>query len=66
MEKSDERRLICHKCSRELVPTETGFYYMGHKMKHTVPACPVCGQTYISPDLAAGKIREAEMQMEDK
>ena len=63
---SEERKLICHKCQVELVLTTTSFSYMGHKMKYDVPACPVCGQTYISPELAAGKVRTVETEMEDK
>lgn len=62
----NEKKLICHKCQAELVPAETTFFYMGHKLHHPVPVCPVCGQAYISPELAAGKIREVEMEMEDK
>ena len=61
-----ERKLICHKCQAELVMTSTNFSYMGPMMKYDVPACPVCGQTYISPDLAAGKVRTVETEMEDK
>ncbi|MDO4581868.1 MAG: hypothetical protein Q4B96_04740 [Bacillota bacterium] len=61
-----ERKLICHKCQAELKLTEISFSYMGHKMKHQAPACPLCGQTYISPELARGKVRQVEMEMEDK
>ena len=28
--------------------------------------CPKCGQAYVSRSLAEGKVREAEMELEDK
>ncbi|MBQ6360773.1 MAG: hypothetical protein IJJ25_06500 [Lachnospiraceae bacterium] len=62
----NEKKLICHKCREPLCLSDVSFFYMGHKLKHPIPSCPVCGQVYISPELAAGKIREVEKEMEDK
>ena len=40
--------------------------YFDHEFRKDVPCCPKCGQPYISYDFAKGKVREAEMELEDK
>lgn len=62
----DDEKLICHKCQTELKLTSVTFSYMGHMMKYEVPVCPICGQVYISQELAQGKVRTVETEMEDK
>ncbi len=63
---SEERRLICKKCGVELQKTRTEFHYLNSVFYHDVPACPVCGQVYIPYELATGKMKEVETEVEDK
>ncbi len=61
-----ERKWKCAKCGAELVPTRIVFQYMGRSFGYEVPACPNCGDAFISEDLAKGKMAEVESLMEDK
>jgi len=63
---ADRKQLLCCKCNKELEPKKTDFSYLGHTFFTEVPACPVCGQVYISEELVKGRISEVEMQLEDK
>lgn len=56
----------CYKCGVELRMKKTVFQYLDHEMYHEVPCCPVCGQVFISQELANGKIATVEAQLEDK
>ncbi|RPH30040.1 MAG: DNA-binding protein [Bacteroidales bacterium] len=62
----EEKKLICHKCQKELELKKTNFSYLGHIFFTEVPRCPECGLVFISEDLVKGRISEVEMQMEDK
>lgn len=63
---SEKQRIICSRCGVELENKLVSFEYIGHRLQNEIPCCPKCGQCYVSPELAAGKMREAEMEMEDK
>lgn len=63
---NEKRHILCAQCGVELVNKLMSFEYIGHKLQNELPCCPVCGQCYVSPELAKGKMREAEMEMEDK
>jgi NAD-dependent SIR2 family protein deacetylase len=57
------------KCARCDVPLElkkTEFEYMERSFSHAVPTCPKCGDVFIPPELAEGKMAEVEEQLEDK
>lgn len=56
----------CVLCNVPLEMKRITFIYLGHEMYHQVPCCPVCGQVYISEELAQGKMYEVETQLEDK
>lgn len=60
------KKLICCKCGVELEPKKVYFRYLGHSFSHEVPVCPKCGQAYISPELAKGRMAQVEMELEDK
>lgn len=62
--KDDE--LICAKCNVKLVPLKTSFIYLKHQFQVDLPRCPICGQLYVSEELAKGKMAEVEIQLEDK
>jgi Zn-finger nucleic acid-binding protein len=62
----DGEQLICALCDVPLVPSKVSFKYMGHDFYHELPACPRCGQVYISEELVKGKISEVETNLEDK
>ena len=51
---------------RGIAYEKTVFQYLDHEMYHEVPCCPVCGQVFISQELANGKIATVEAQLEDK
>lgn len=62
----DASGIRCMKCDRTLVPQRITLRYLGHSFSLMVPCCPVCGQVYISKELAQGKMSEVEMLLEDK
>ncbi len=63
----DEKRILtCGKCGVPLENVKTEFHYLGSVFYHEVPTCPVCGQVFIPYDLARGKMREVETELEDK
>jgi hypothetical protein len=62
----DKNKLICCKCQKELEMKRTDFSYLGHSFFTEVPACPECGQVFISEELVRNRISEVEMQLEDK
>ena len=57
---------LCAKCNKELVSMLTKLQYMGMSFEVDLPRCPECCFTYIPPDLAEGKMLEAEKILEDK
>ena len=62
----EDKKLLCGKCSVEMVPAPTQFSYLGHVFRTDVPRCPSCGQVFIPEDLARGRMAEVEMALEDK
>ena len=61
-----EDELVCVKCDARLVPLKTTFAYLKHEFYVDIPRCPVCGQVYVSEELAKGKMSEVETSLEDK
>jgi predicted nucleic acid-binding Zn-ribbon protein len=61
-----DRHMICGKCNIELQMKNLKFVFFDYELQKEVPCCPKCGQYYISKELAEGKMREAEMELEDK
>jgi hypothetical protein len=57
---------ICSRCDKPLELKKTVFNYLGHSFTHAVPTCPQCGDVFIPPELAEGKMAEVEEQLEDK
>lgn len=57
---------VCGRCELALVPGPVTLTYLGHNFTVDLPRCPGCGQVYISPDLALGRMTEVEMMLEDK
>ena len=66
MSEAPERKLKCMKCNEFLVPTKSLLKYLGHQMTYEFPRCPVCGQVFVSEEIAKGKMSEVEMMLEDK
>jgi RNase P subunit RPR2 len=62
----EEKKIICRKCNLALEPKEITFRYMGFHFNHTLPACPACGQVYLSEDVVNGKVKEIELLLEEK
>ena len=59
-------RLRCNKCDVELSLKKTNFEYLAHNFFTEIPACPICGQVYVSEELAKGKMAEVEKNLEEK
>lgn len=57
---------VCAKCAKPLVQAPVNLQYMGMSFEVDLPRCPDCGFTFIPPELAEGKILEAEKILEDK
>jgi hypothetical protein len=62
----ENKKLICHKCNKELELKKVNFSYLGHQFFTDLPCCPECKQVFISEELVKGRISEVEMQLEDK
>lgn len=61
-----DRHVKCARCGEELQIQKVIIRYFNHEFRKDVPCCPKCGQAYISKEFAEGKVREAEMELEDK
>ena len=59
-------KLICCRCNKELVPTQTFFDYLGHNFHTDILRCPECGEVYIPESLVKGRMAEVEQELEDK
>ncbi len=57
---------VCGICDKPLERLPVEVAYMGSNFQVELPRCPVCGQTFIPPDLAMGKMLEVEKILEDK
>ena len=55
----NKEKLICCRCNKELVPTQTFFDYLGHNFHTDILRCPECGEVYIPESLV-------EQELEDK
>jgi len=60
------RHIVCARCGEELQIKKVVIKYFDHEFRKDIPCCPKCGQAYISNEFAEGKVREAEMELEDK
>lgn len=56
----------CAKCKEKLVSMPVKLTYMNSSFEVELPRCPTCGFTFIPPELAEGKMLEAERILEDK
>ncbi|MBQ1502321.1 MAG: hypothetical protein IIZ45_06900 [Firmicutes bacterium] len=61
-----DRLIKCAKCGTTLETKKVIIRYFNHEFRKDLPCCPTCGQAYVSRSLAEGKVREAEMELEDK
>lgn len=57
---------VCVKCNEPLVRLPVNLQYMGMSFEVELPRCRKCGFTFIPPELAEGKMLEAEKILEDK
>ena len=62
----NKEKLICCRCNKELVPTQTFFDYLGHNFHTDILRCPECGEVYIPESLVKGRMVEVEQELEDK
>lgn len=66
MKQNDDEKIICEKCQLPLARARTKLTYQGIKFDAELLRCPKCGQTFVSEDLALGKMHELEIELEDK
>jgi len=59
-------QISCLKCGVALEMKKTVFDYMGRSFSEELPCCPVCGKVFVTPELAEGRMAEAEQMLEDK
>jgi hypothetical protein len=57
---------LCALCQVELQEREVKLRYLAVEFTVPLPACPVCGQVYISEEVARGRVREVEEMLESK
>lgn len=57
---------FCAKCGEALARLPVKLEYMGMSFEIELPRCKKCGFTFIPPELAEGKMLEAEKILEDK
>lgn len=62
----EKQKLICDRCQVEMVELDVEFSYLNRSFRHKVPRCPECGQVYIPEELAKGRMREVEINLEEK
>ena len=62
----NKEKLICCRCNKELVPTQTFFDYLGDNFHTDILRCPECGEVYIPESLVKGRMAEVEQELEDK
>lgn len=63
--KNDEG-LRCFKCDLPLQAAKINVRYLKSLFPTHLLRCPQCGLTYLPEDIALGKTREVEMNLEEK
>lgn len=63
----DEKTLPkCALCDLDLVEATVTLEYLGHSFTVELPQCPKCGQVLITEELVRGRMKKAEILLEDK
>ncbi|ATW25743.1 DVU_1557 family redox protein [Candidatus Formimonas warabiya] len=63
---SNSKKLKCLKCDLLLEEEKININYLKSTFPVELLRCPKCGLTYVSEELALGKILEVEETLEDK
>jgi len=63
---TENKKIICCRCNKELKPEKTYFNYLGHSYYADIMKCPDCGEVYIPEELVKGRMSEVEAMLEDK
>ncbi|NLP44564.1 MAG: hypothetical protein GX351_08050 [Peptococcaceae bacterium] len=66
MSSNEIKQVICYHCQIPLTIKKVNISYEGQTMAADLPACPQCGQVYLSEEVVRGKIHEIEKSLEDK
>ncbi len=56
----------CARCGEALRPMPVNLAYLKSNFTVDLPCCPSCGQVFVPPDLALGKMLDVEQMLEDK
>ena len=62
----EERKLKCFKCGVPLEIQTVFLEYSCNSLHTDLPVCPICGQVYMSEEMARTKAVEVEQQFEEK
>ncbi len=65
-EAANHDTVICLKCNKPLVKQKVRFSYLRFPFWDMLPACPGCGQVYLSEEYVSAKLAEVEQMLEDK
>ncbi|NLP43645.1 MAG: hypothetical protein GX351_03365 [Peptococcaceae bacterium] len=66
MEIDNRAGIRCVPCDVELELLPVKMSYLESEFPVKILSCPKCGQSYISEELALGKMLEAERALEEK
>lgn len=65
-EKITPSNMICEQCNEKMEEIKVEFSYLKRSFSHVVLRCPICGQVFISEELANGRMRDVEAALEEK
>lgn len=63
---NEEIDWVCSKCGAELEEKKVKLKYLGKDFEVELLKCPSCNLVLITEDLAQGKMKEVEKNLEDK
>lgn len=62
----EQKPLFCLKCQQLMIPMTQKLCYLGHTVNYDFLSCPQCGCFYIPESIVREKMREVEINLEDK
>ena len=61
-----EQTLICNKCQIKLEKMNVNFSYLNHSFRTQALRCAQCGQVYLDEKFVRERIKQVELELEDK
>lgn len=66
LETTNKEGLTCYKCKLPLEPGKIHITYLKSTFPAELLVCPKCGQVFVPEDLAMGRMKEVEKNLEEK